>query len=58
MHKSLMLLAASLGALPTSASAQARMVVWHSYRGAEKAAFEKSVAAVRDLIEVVKNMQS
>jgi arabinogalactan oligomer/maltooligosaccharide transport system substrate-binding protein len=45
MRKQLMLLAAVLGVLPTSASAQAKLVVWHSYRGAEKSAFEKVVAA-------------
>jgi len=45
MRKPLMLLAAVLAVLPTSASAQAKLVVWHSYRGAEKSAFEKVVAA-------------
>jgi len=45
MRKPLMLLAAVLAVLPTSASAQGKLVVWHSYRGAEKSAFEKVVAA-------------
>jgi arabinogalactan oligomer/maltooligosaccharide transport system substrate-binding protein len=30
--------------LPVAASAQVELVVWHAYRGAEKAAFEKVVA--------------
>jgi len=34
-----------MGVLPASALAQAKLVVWHSYRGAEKSAFEKVVAA-------------
>ena len=38
------LLLAALALLPLAASAQ-DLVVWHAYRGAEKAAFEKVVAA-------------
>jgi len=45
MRKLIVLLAAVLGAFPGVAAAQAKLVVWHSYRGAEKAAFEKVVAA-------------
>jgi arabinogalactan oligomer/maltooligosaccharide transport system substrate-binding protein len=45
MGKLFVLLAAVLGVLPGSASAQAKLVVWHSYRGGEKAAFEKVVSA-------------
>ena len=45
MRKLFVLLAALLGVLPGAALAQARLVVWHSYRGGEKAAFEKVVAA-------------
>jgi arabinogalactan oligomer/maltooligosaccharide transport system substrate-binding protein len=45
MRKQWMLLAAVMGVLPASALAQAKLVVWHSYRGAEKSAFEKVVAA-------------
>ncbi len=45
MRKLVMLLAAVLGAFPGVAAAQAKLVVWHSYRGAEKTAFEKVVAA-------------
>lgn len=45
MRKPSMLLAAVLAVLPTSALAQGKLVVWHSYRGAEKSAFEKVVAA-------------
>jgi arabinogalactan oligomer/maltooligosaccharide transport system substrate-binding protein len=39
------LLAAASLMLPSSAEAQANLVVWHAYRGAEKAAFEKVIAA-------------
>lgn len=45
MRKLVVLLAALLGGLPGSAVAQAKLVVWHSYRGAEKTAFEKVVGA-------------
>jgi arabinogalactan oligomer/maltooligosaccharide transport system substrate-binding protein len=44
MRRLVMLLAAALGAIPAAAAAEARLVVWHSYRGGEKAAFEKVVA--------------
>jgi arabinogalactan oligomer/maltooligosaccharide transport system substrate-binding protein len=39
-----LLLIAALGA-PAAALAQPALVVWHAYRGAEKAAFEKVIAA-------------
>jgi arabinogalactan oligomer/maltooligosaccharide transport system substrate-binding protein len=45
MRKPSMVLAAVLAVLPTSAMAQGKLVVWHSYRGAEKSAFEKVVSA-------------
>jgi len=45
MRKLVVLLAAIVGVLPGVADAQAKLVVWHSYRGLEKAAFEKVVAA-------------
>jgi arabinogalactan oligomer/maltooligosaccharide transport system substrate-binding protein len=45
MRKLSVLLAAVLGVLPGSALAEGKLVVWHSYRGGEKAAFEKVVAA-------------
>jgi len=45
MRKLVVLLAAVLGGFPGDAAAQAKLVVWHSYRGAEKSAFEKVVAA-------------
>ncbi|HET9034947.1 MAG TPA: extracellular solute-binding protein [Myxococcaceae bacterium] len=46
MRTLFVLLAAVVGILmPGAATAQAKLVVWHSYRGGEKAAFEKVVAA-------------
>jgi arabinogalactan oligomer/maltooligosaccharide transport system substrate-binding protein len=46
MRTLLVVLAAVVGALvPGAAVAQGKLVVWHSYRGGEKAAFEKVVAA-------------
>jgi len=40
----LALVVATVVVLPTLASAQTELVVWHAYRGREKAAFEKVVA--------------
>ena len=45
MRKLLVMLGAVLGALmPAAAAAQTKLVVWHSYRGGEKSAFEKLVS--------------
>ncbi|HSN15725.1 MAG TPA: extracellular solute-binding protein [Anaeromyxobacteraceae bacterium] len=44
MRKLTLLLIAALG-VPAAVLAQAPLVVWHAYRGAEKAAFEKVIAA-------------
>ena len=46
MRKLIVLVVVVVGLLvPGAAVAQAKLVVWHSYRGGEKAAFEKVVAA-------------
>ncbi|HZJ53530.1 MAG TPA: extracellular solute-binding protein, partial [Myxococcaceae bacterium] len=46
MRTLFVLLAAVVGVLmPGGAAAQAKLVVWHSYRGGEKSAFEKVVGA-------------
>ena len=45
MRKLTLLLLTAALALPGAAAAQgARLVVWHAYRGGEKAAFEKVIA--------------